>query len=91
MEEIYLRVQSLPPEYSKQADKFLAGLDQKTEQRIKEKIEKIPEGDIVPYKGKAGYFRLRVGDYRILFSWINSEQILIAVIDNRGQVYKKGV
>ena len=86
-----MRVQKLPPEYSKQADKYLSGLDKKTEQRIKEGIEKIPDGDIIPYKARTGYFRLRIGNYRILFKWLSDKQILIAIIDSRGQAYKKGV
>ena len=86
-----MKAQTLPPEYSKQADKFLHGLDKKTEQRIKDGIEKIPSGDIIPYRAKAGYFRLRIGGYRILFNWISDEQIFVALIDSRGQVYKKGV
>ena len=86
-----MKIQKLPPEYSKQADKFLSGIDKKSEQRIKVGIEKIPNGDIIPYRGRDGYFRLRIGNFRILFNWLNDEQILIAVIDSRGQVYKKGV
>ena len=86
-----MRFQKLPPEYSKQADKYLNSLDRKMEQKLKDSIEKIPSGDIIPYKAKAGYFRLRVGNYRVLFKWLNNEQILIAVIDSRGQAYKKGV
>ena len=86
-----MKVQKLPPEYSKQADKFLSNLDRKAEQRVKVGIEKIPDGDIRPLKGSSDYLRLRIGGYRILFRWISDVQILIAVIDNRGQVYKKGV
>ena len=86
-----MRVQKSPPEYSKQADKYLDDLDQKTEQRLKDGIEKIPQGDIIPYKARTGYFRLRIGKHRILFKWLSSEQILIALIDSRGQAYKKGV
>ena len=86
-----MRVQKMPPEYSKQADKYLDSLDKTAEQRLKEGIEKIPHGDVIPYKAKAGYYRLRIGGYRILFKWLNDEKILIAVIDGRGQVYKKGV
>ena len=86
-----MRVQRLPPEYSKQADKYLSGLDKKTELRLKDSIEKIPDGDIIPYKARVEYFRLRVGNYRILFKWLNNDQILIAIIDSRGQAYKKGV
>ena len=86
-----MREQKLPPEYSKQADKYLAGLDRKTEQRIKRGIEKIPAGDIIPYKALSGYFRLRVGGHRILFKWLSGEQIQITLVDSRGQAYKKGV
>ena len=86
-----MKFQKLPPEYSKQADRYLNDLNKKAEQRLRESIEKIPAGDIIPYKARAGYFRLRVGNYRILFKWLSDEQILIVVIDSRGQVYKKGV
>ena len=86
-----MKVQKKPPEYSKQAAKYIDGLDKKTQHRLKEGIEKIPDGDIAPYKAKFGYFRLRIGGYRILFRWISFEQIFVAIIDSRGQVYKKGV
>jgi len=86
-----MRKQKSPPEYSKQTDKFLDSLDKKAEQRLRYGIEKIPLGDIKPYKGRQGYFRLRIGDYRILFRWINDEQIYMVLIENRGQAYKKGV
>jgi hypothetical protein len=52
-----MKTQKAPPEYSKQADKFLIALDRKTEQRIKRGIEDIPNGDIIPYKAAAGYFK----------------------------------
>ena len=86
-----MREQKLAPEYSKQARKYISGLDKKAKLRLKESIEKIPEGDIRPYKAISGYFRLRVGDLRIVFEWLSHEQILIAIIDSRGQAYKKGV
>jgi len=86
-----LREQKLPPEYSKQAGKYLNGLDKKAQQRLRDGIEKIPLGDINPYKAKHGYFRLRIGGYRVLFKWMGVEQIYIALIDNRGQAYRKGV
>ena len=86
-----MRVQNLPPKYSKQAGKYLENLDKKTQERLKSGIEKIPGGDIIPYKARLGYFRLRIGGYRVLFSWLNGEQVFVAVIDSRGQAYKKGV
>ena len=86
-----MKIQKKPPEYSKQAAKFLNKQEKSTKQRIKAGIEKIPAGDIIPYQANKKYFRLRVGDYRILFNWHTDEQIFVAVIDGRGQVYRKGV
>ena len=86
-----MRIQKLPPKYSKQAAKCLNSLDKKSQQRLKDSIEKIPDGDIIPYKARMGYFRLRAGSFRILFKWFCDEQIFVAVIDSRGQAYKKGV
>ena len=86
-----LRKQKLPPIPSKQVEKYLNKLDVKARERLKIAISKIPNGDIEPYKGKENYYRLRVGDYRILFEWLSDEQILIALIQSRGEVYKKGV
>jgi len=47
-----------------------------------------PEGDIKTITGWKGYFRLRIGGYRVLFH-IADETIIITNIDSRGQVYKK--
>ena len=47
--KILMRVQKLPPEYSKQAAKYVESSDKKTQQRLKYGIEKIPAGDIIPY------------------------------------------
>jgi len=77
--------------YSKQANKFLDKLDNDAENRIMDAIDKIPDGDITPYRSKKGYFRLRIGDYRILYTWLDGEIVFVAVIENRGQVYKKGI
>ena len=47
-----------------------------------------PEGDIKPLVGQSGYFRLRVGKYRILYR-IEDRTIFVTNIDPRGQAYKK--
>ena len=86
-----MKGQKLPPEYSRQADKYLSALDAKTERMLKDRIEKIPDGDIVPYKSRPGHYRLRVRSYRIIFIWQTPEQILVSTITVRGQAYKKGV
>ena len=82
------RTQTKEPEYSTKARSFINSQEIKFQRQIKEAIEKIPLGDIKPYKE---FYRLRVRGYRIIFDWINNEQILVLLIDNRGQSYKRGV
>ena len=72
--------------YSKQSIKFLSIQDKTTRIRIVEAINKLPQGDVKKLQGQENY-RLRVGDYRIIFDK-NGEILYIEKIDNRGQVYK---
>ncbi len=73
--------------YSKKAVKFLKKQDTVTQKRIVTAISKLPlEGDIKKLQGADGY-RLRIGNYRILFD-INGIIIDIIDIGNRGQIYK---
>lgn len=74
--------------YSRAAVKAINGMDRATKQRIKAGIEKIPQGDIKPLKGSPGTYRLRVGDWRILFSYPEENTILVEKIGPRGGVYK---
>jgi len=78
----------LTPRYSKQAVKYLNAIDAKTQQRIRNAISKIPASDIVPLRGAHGTYRLRIGTWRILFSYPCKEVVLIEQIDTRGQIYK---
>lgn len=73
--------------YSKKAVKFLKKQDKPTRIRLIEAIDKLPlDGDIKKLQGVDGY-RLRVGDYRILFD-VNGVIVDIIEIGNRGQIYK---
>ena len=74
--------------YSKAAVKVINSMDRPTKQRIRAAIEKIPEGDIKPLQGTKGSYRLRVGSWRILFSYPAHDMILIEKIGPRGEVYK---
>lgn len=74
--------------YSKSAVKYINGLDKPSKQRIKAGIEGIPKGDIRPLQGSPGSYRLRVGYFRIIFSYPNDDTILIEKIGPRGGVYK---
>ncbi|WP_313584545.1 type II toxin-antitoxin system RelE family toxin [Lacrimispora sp.] len=75
-------------EYSKQAVKAINGMEKRGKLRIKAAIEGLPEGDIKPLKGSKGSYRLRVGDWRILFSYPAKDIILIEKIAPRGEIYK---
>jgi len=76
------------PEYSKKAANVIKGLDRPSKQRIKKGIEKIPKGDIKPLKGTKDVNRLRVGDWRILFSYLDGG-VYVRKIEPRGDIYKE--
>ena len=75
-------------EYSKRAVKAINGMDSQTKRRIKIGIEGIPNGDIKSLKGSQGSYRLRVGNWRIVFSYPEKDTVLIEKIATRGEVYK---
>ena len=52
---------------SKKAQKFIRKQDKVSQKRIIKAIIEIPEGDIKKLKGLEDLYRLRVGDFRILF------------------------
>ena len=62
--------------------------DKAQQKRILRAIYNLPEGDIKKLKGQEAY-RLRVGDYRILYT-IEYDVLVITVVaaGNRGQVYE---
>lgn len=73
--------------YSKKAKKFIQKQDKPTQLRLFTAIDKLPlEGDIQKLQGTSG-FRLRVGNYRIIFD-VNGLIVDIIDVGNRGQIYK---
>jgi mRNA interferase RelE/StbE len=76
------------PIYSKQAEKAIDGMDAPTKARIKDGINRIPAGDIKKLKGYVSTFRLRIGDWRVLFEMTESGVIVKAILP-RGEAYKK--
>ena len=74
--------------YSKQAFKYLSKLPKPKAEQIITSINKLPnnEGDIKKMKGIDNLYRLRVGDYRVLFS-PSFDIIKIEKIGARGDVY----
>ena len=75
-------------EYSKQAVKDISRVDKTTKSRIKKGIDGIPHGDIKKLQGNTELYRLRVGVWRILFTYPDSETVLIEEIAPRGGAYK---
>mgnify|MGYP004425978493 CR=1 FL=1 len=74
---------------NKKAEKYIKSSDSATKKRLKEAIKKLPAfGDIKKLAGYDNFYRLRVGDLRILFTCEN-EDIIILDIKPRGQAYKR--
>ena len=76
--------------FNKDAKKFIEKQPKNQRIRIYEAINKLPLGDTKRLKGFSQLFRLRIGDYRIIYSIFESE-LVIEIIDanNRGEIYKK--
>ncbi|MBQ8074904.1 MAG: type II toxin-antitoxin system RelE/ParE family toxin [Lachnospiraceae bacterium] len=82
--------------YSKSALKFLAKLDKKSVDRIRDAINgltrKPPVGDIKPLQGiPDNRNRLRVGSWRIIYKYgVENQLEILYIIDigNRGDIYK---
>jgi mRNA interferase RelE/StbE len=79
-------------DFSNQSRKFLKKSDKELRDRILKKIkdlrtEPVPH-NAVRVVGEERTFRIRVGDYRVLYEvrW-DKEEILIAVIDKISRVY----
>jgi mRNA interferase RelE/StbE len=94
--------------YRKSATRVLRRLDRKTAGRILSALEKLAEDpqrddvDVIPLKGTEG-FRLRVGDWRVLYDLEQEEReepesdateqvtvIMVQAISPRGGAYKRG-
>lgn len=72
------------------AIKFISKQPQKQKERIFRAIYKLPEiGDVKAMKGYTNHYRLRVGDYRVIYT-LDNDILLVNVIavGNRGDIYK---
>lgn len=79
-------------EIRKKAMKFIQKQERSQQIRILCAIYLIPQGDIKKMQVFTNLYRLRVGDYRILFE-MNQKTDTITLItitdaDSRGQIYK---
>ena len=77
-------------ELLKNVEKFIRKQSKDTQKRIVMAIYKLPEGDVKKIKGFENYYRLRVGDIRIVFEKEDDKlKIIVIDIGNRGQIYNK--
>lgn len=77
----------------RKALKFINRQPHEQKRRILSAIWKLPGiGDIKPLRGKnnQGLFRLRVGDYRVIYS-VDNGKLIVYVVDagNRGDIYNR--
>jgi len=75
----------------KKAKKFIDSLPVNERRRVVAAIELLPNGeDIKKLKGHDKLLRLRVGEYRIIYTVDNGE-LIVYVIDagSRGQIYNR--
>lgn len=76
--------------FEKAAQKFLDKQDKSQRLRLYKAIYKLPDGTDIKKLNGYKLYRLRVGDYRILYTIDNEIRLInIENIDNRGGVYKR--
>ncbi|MGL4799206.1 MAG: type II toxin-antitoxin system RelE family toxin [Cellulosilyticaceae bacterium] len=75
---------------TKQVAKFIAKQDKVTQGRITKAVRTLPDGDVKKLKGYESFYRLRVGEFRVIFEKQEElYKILLIDIGNRGQIYNK--
>lgn len=75
----------------KKAKKFIDKLPKSEKIRVVLAIERLPDGeDIKKLKGHGDLLRLRVGEYRIIYT-VDHGELIVIVIDagNRGEIYNR--
>ena len=75
--------------YGKDAAKVISRLDVPTKQRIRAAIERLPDGDVKQIKGRNIItYRLRVGGWRVLYSFEDDSTIYVEKVAPRGEAYR---
>jgi mRNA interferase RelE/StbE len=76
--------------FDKKAAKYFNNQSEEQRKRLASNISRLPKGDTRQLKGYKGFYRLRVGEYRVIYT-IKHEELLIVIltIGNRGDIYKK--
>ncbi len=81
---------------SRQAEKFIQNLDKKQAKRIFQEIRDLQNHpfytrrhDIARLQGRKNYFRIRIGNLRIVYKIFEKEkEIYVEKINRRGKIYK---
>lgn len=79
-------------EYSREAAKTLLRIDRTTAQRLRAKIQMVASdpaalaNNITSLKGDAGLMRLRVGDWRVIYT-VDLVVLLVVKVAPRGGAY----
>lgn len=74
----------------KPARKFIEKQPPAQQKRILTALYKLPDvGDIRPMRGKVNQYRVRIGEYRAIYT-LDRDILTVTVlkVDNRGDVYK---
>ena len=74
---------------NKKSRKFITAQPRNKQRHLLEAIYKLPDvGDIKPIVGKKDMYRLRIGDYRVIYT-LQRNILTVAIINagNRGDVY----
>ena len=77
----------------KTALKFIQKQERKNQVRLLKAINSLPySGDVKKMSGYSSLYRLRVGDFRVLFEMSGMSDTITLIditdADNRGQIYK---
>ena len=71
-------------------------LDRSVRREVIDRLERLVEnfGGIIPlplHGQWKGFFKLRVGDWRVVYKFDSSKKIVrVEIIDRRSRIYKKG-
>ena len=84
---------SLQVEWGRRALKAVSRLDRPTQERILTAIDDLAQqsrGDVRRLEGvNPASYRLRVGNWRVIFSYLDPATILILRVRPRGDAYKQ--
>ena len=74
----------------KAAQKFIRKQSKPVQERLLTAIYKLPDGTDIKKLSNSNYYRLRVGNFRVLYTIdIDIKIIDVENVDNRGDVYKR--